>query len=73
MKDREMKKFLLKLKELASSIEDYTSEKFYKIALQVRSRLFINKSKHRPCLLCKQFLYQLFSLHFAHMTELFYF
>ena len=73
MKDREMKKFLLKLKQLASSIEDYTSEKFYKIAFQVRSRLFINKSKHRPCLLCKQFLYQLFSLHFAHMTELFYF
>ena len=46
MKDREMKKFLRKLKELASSIEDYTSEKFYKNALQVRSRLFINKSKH---------------------------
>ena len=46
MKDREMKKFLRKLKELASSIEDYTSEKFYKNALQVRSHLFINKSKH---------------------------
>ena len=45
MKDREMKKFLRKLIELASSIEDYTSEKFYKNALQVRSRLFINKSK----------------------------
>ena len=54
MKDGEMKKFLRKLKELASSIEDYTSEKFYKIALQVRSRLFINKSKRRACLLCKQ-------------------
>ena len=54
MKDREMKKFLRKLKELASSIEDYTSERFYKNVLQVRSRLFINKSKHRPCLLCEQ-------------------
>ena len=73
MKDREMKKFLRKLKELASSIEDYTSEKFYKNVLQVRSRLFINKSKHRPCLLCKQFLYQLFSLHFTHDLTLFYF
>ena len=67
MKDREMKKFLLKLKELASSIEDYTSEKFYKIALQVRSRLFINKSKHRPCLLCEQlFVSAVFSSLYTH-------
>ena len=54
MKDGEMKKFLRKLKELASSIEDYTSEKFYKNVLEVRSRLFINKSKQRPCLFCEQ-------------------
>ena len=54
MKDREMKKFLRKLKQLASSIEDYTTEKFYKNVLEVRSRLLINKSKQRPCLLCEQ-------------------
>ena len=49
-----MKKFLRKLKQLASSIEDYTTEKFYKNVLEVRSRLFINKSKQRPCLLCEE-------------------
>ena len=70
MKDREMKKFLRKLIELASSIEDYTSEKFYKNALQVRSRLFINKSKRRPCLLCKQLFV---SAVFSSLCPLFYF
>ena len=38
-----MKKFLRKLKQLASSIEDYTTE-----------NKKVNKSKQRPCLLCEQ-------------------
>ena len=59
MNSLQMKKFLHKLKELALSIEDYSSEIFHKNALQVRSHLFINKSKHWPYLLWKKL--------FAHM------
>ena len=61
MNNLQMKKFLHKLKELALSIEDYSSEIFHKNALQVRSPLFINKSKHWPYLLWKKL--------FAHMTS----